>query len=149
MRVRCFTQDDAHIFMTEDQIQGEIQSVVRLIDEVYTKFGFSYEIELSTRPENSIGSDEKWELATCALRDAVSLKNLKKNEVRTELDDGKEKLGYKIREARLDKVPYMVIVGEKEQKNGTVSVRCRDLQTDQQAMGEMKTEALIQHLLSR
>ena len=67
MRVRCFTQDDAHIFMTEDQIQDEIQGVVRLIDEVYSKFGFTYEIELSTRPENSIGSDAEWELATEAL----------------------------------------------------------------------------------
>lgn len=234
--------------------------MVRLIDEVYKKFGFSYEIELSTRPANSIGSDEEWELATRALRDAVSgldlpyrvnegdgafygpkldfhlkdslgrtwqcgtiqldfqlpmrfgaeyigpdgekhrpimihrvvygsierfigiliehyagkfptwlapvqvkvlpvsdkyleyaqkiLQNLMENEVRAELDDRKEKLGYKIREARLDKVPYMVIVGEKEQKNGTVSVRCRDLRTDQQDMGEMKTEALIQHLRS-
>lgn len=57
--------------MTEDQIQDEIQGVVRLIDEVYSKFGFTYEIELSTRPENSIGSDAEWELATEALRKAV------------------------------------------------------------------------------
>ena len=71
MRVRCFTQDDAHIFMREDQIADEIQGVMRLIDEVYQKFGFSYEIELSTRPENSIGSDEEWELATNALEKAV------------------------------------------------------------------------------
>lgn len=71
MRVRCLTQDDAHIFMTEQQVQEEIRGVMRLIDEVYARFGFSYEIELSTRPENSIGSDEEWELATIALTDAV------------------------------------------------------------------------------
>ena len=72
MRVRCLTQDDAHIFMTRQQVQDEIRGVIRLIDEVYDKFGFSYEIELSTRPDNSIGSDEEWELATKALADAVS-----------------------------------------------------------------------------
>ena len=72
MRVRCLTQDDAHIFMTRQQVQDAIRGVIRLIDEVYDKFGFSYEIELSTRPDNSIGSDEEWELATKALADAVS-----------------------------------------------------------------------------
>ncbi|MDE6202829.1 MAG: threonine--tRNA ligase, partial [Lachnospiraceae bacterium] len=71
MRVRCFTQDDAHIFMTKEQITEEIQRVVRLIDRVYSKFGFSYYVELSTRPENSIGSDEDWELATKALEGAI------------------------------------------------------------------------------
>ena len=71
MRVRAFTQDDAHIFMTQEQIIEEIQNVVRLIDEVYTKFGFAYHVELSTRPENSMGSDEDWELATKALKDAM------------------------------------------------------------------------------
>ena len=71
MRVRCFTQDDAHIFMTEEQIMGEIQNVARLIDEFYTKFGFDYYVELSTKPENSIGSDEEWELATSALENAI------------------------------------------------------------------------------
>ena len=59
MRVRSFTQDDAHIFMREDQVMDEIQGVMRLINKVYAKFGFSYQIELSTRPENSIGSDEE------------------------------------------------------------------------------------------
>ena len=58
MRVRCFNQDDAHIFMTKDQIRDEIKGVVRLIDEVYDKFGFKYHVELSTRPEDSMGSDE-------------------------------------------------------------------------------------------
>ena len=71
MRVRCFTQDDAHIFMTPEQITDEIKGVVRLIDEVYSTFGFSYHVELSTRPDNSIGSDEDWELATNGLKKAL------------------------------------------------------------------------------
>ena len=71
-RVRCFTQDDAHIFMTKDQISSEIAGVVKLINEVYTKFGFEYFLELSTRPENSMGSDEDWEAATNGLRDALN-----------------------------------------------------------------------------
>lgn len=71
MRVRCFTQDDAHIFMTPDQITSEIKGVVRLIDEVYSLFGFKYHVELSTRPENSIGSDADWETATSALKEAL------------------------------------------------------------------------------
>lgn len=71
MRVRCFTQDDAHIFMTQEQITDEIKGVMRLINEVYSKFGFIYHVELSTRPENSIGSDEDWELATQGLRKAL------------------------------------------------------------------------------
>lgn len=71
MRVRCFTQDDAHIFMTPEQITEEIKGVVRLIDEVYSLFGFKYHVELSTRPENSMGSDEDWEAATNALKAAL------------------------------------------------------------------------------
>lgn len=71
MRVRCFTQDDAHIFMLPEQITQEIKGVVRIIDEVYKLFGFKYYVELSTRPENSIGSDEDWEAATNALRAAL------------------------------------------------------------------------------
>ena len=71
MRVRCFTQDDAHIFMLPEQITSEIKGVVRIIDEVYKLFGFKYHVELSTRPENSIGSDEDWEAATNALRAAL------------------------------------------------------------------------------
>ena len=71
MRVRCFTQDDAHIFMTPEQITDEIKGVVRLIDEVYTLFGFKYHVELSTRPEDSMGSDEDWEMATDGLRKAL------------------------------------------------------------------------------
>lgn len=71
MRVRCFTQDDAHIFMMPEQIREEIKGVARLIDEVYQLFGFKYHVELSTRPENSMGSDEDWEMATDALRGAL------------------------------------------------------------------------------
>ena len=70
-RVRCFSQDDAHIFMTPDQIRDEIKGVAKLIDEVYSLFGFKYHVELSTRPENSMGSDEDWELATEGLRGAL------------------------------------------------------------------------------
>ncbi len=71
MRVRCFTQDDAHIFMLPEQITEEIKGVVRIIDEVYSLFGFKYHVELSTRPENSMGSDEDWENATNALVQAL------------------------------------------------------------------------------
>ena len=238
MRVRCFTQDDAHIFMTKEQVTDEIKGVVRLIDEVYSLFGFKYHVELSTRPENSIGSDEDWEMATDSLRKALDEMNLayivnegdgafygpkidfhledsigrtwqcgtiqldfqlpqrfeaeytgtdgekhrpimihrvvfgsierligiliehyagkfpawlapvqvkvlpisdknseyagrvyqelKKNGIRCELDSRPEKIGYKIREAQLEKVPYMVITGAKEEAEGTISVRYRD-----------------------
>jgi threonyl-tRNA synthetase len=71
MRVRCFTQDDAHIFMTPEQIGSEIKGVVKIIDEVYSLFGFKYHVELSTRPENSMGSDEDWEMATNGLKTAL------------------------------------------------------------------------------
>ena len=71
MRVRCFTQDDAHIFMTPDQIKDEIKKVANLIDNVYSLFGFKYHVELSTRPEDSMGSEEDWEMATDGLRSAL------------------------------------------------------------------------------
>lgn len=71
MRVRCFTQDDAHIFMRDDQIEDQIKGVTKLINEVYTQFGFEYFVELSTRPEDSMGSDEDWEMATNGLRKAL------------------------------------------------------------------------------
>ncbi len=71
MRVRCFTQDDAHIFMLPEQVTSEIKGVVRLIDEVYSLFGFQYHVELSTKPENSMGTDEEWEAATSALKEAL------------------------------------------------------------------------------
>lgn len=238
MRVRCFTQDDAHIFMTADQITDEIKGVVRLIDEVYSLFGFKYHVELSTRPENSIGSDADWELATNGLRAALDemhlnyvvnegdgafygpkidfhledsigrtwqcgtiqldfqlpqrfeaeytgadgqkhrpimihrvvfgsierfigiliehyagkfptwlaplqvrllpitdrnneytdgiISALKAAGVRCDADKRQEKTGFKIREAQLSKVPYMLIIGDKEQEEGTVAVRRRD-----------------------
>lgn len=77
MRVRCFTQDDAHIFMTTGQIINEIIGVIDLIDSFYKVFGFNYHVELSTRPENSMGSDEQWEIATGALRKALDEKEMK------------------------------------------------------------------------
>ena len=256
MRVRALTQDDAHIFMTEDQIISEIQNVAKLIDEVYARFGFDYEVELSTRPEKSIGSDEDWEMATNALASAMDaigvsykinegdgafygpkldfhLKDsigrtwqcgtiqldfqlpqrfnieyigpdgeahrpimihrvvfgsierfigiliehyagkfpvwlapvqvkilpvsdkyvsyaeevealLKEKGIRVELDIRDEKLGYKIREAQLDKVPYMIILGEKEQSNQTVSVRSRD--GEKQDLGEIQAEDFLKLL---
>ena len=237
MRVRCFNQDDAHIFMTPDQIRDEIKGVVRLIDEVYQLFGFQYFIELSTRPEDSMGSDEDWELATDGLRGALDemgldyvvnegdgafygpkidfhlvdaigrswqcgtiqldfqlpqrfeveyigadgeahrpimihrvcfgsierfigiltehfagkfptwlapvqvkvlpisdkyfdyghkvVEELKAAGIRAELDERAEKIGYKIREARNERIPYMLIVGQKEEEAGMVSVRSR------------------------
>lgn len=256
MRVRAFTQDDAHIFMREDQVVDEIKGVMRLIDEVYQKFGFSYEIELSTRPEHSIGSDEEWELATNALAQAVCgmgksyvvnegdgafygpkldfhlkdsigrtwqcgtiqldfqlpqrfdidyvgadgekhrpimlhrvvfgsierfigiliehyagkfpvwiapvqvkilpvsdkyndyakkvVANLEEMDIRVELDSRNEKLGYKIREARMEKVPYMMIIGENEQNKALVSVRKRDGEADKQDLGEMRLEDFVE-----
>lgn len=256
MRVREFTQDDAHIFMTEEQIIDEIQNVVKLIDVVYTRFGFEYHVELSTQPENSIGSAKDWELATKALSNAMDsleipysinegdgafygpkldfhlkdsvgrtwqcgtiqldfqlpgrfnaeymgadgekhrpimihrvifgsierfigiliehyagkfpvwlapvqvkllpvsdkylsyaneiMKVLKEAGIRVEADTRNEKLGYKIREAQMDKVPYMIIVGEKEQANNTISVRQRDGDLDKQDMGEMKLDKFME-----
>ena len=220
MRVRCFTQDDAHIFMTQDQITDEIKGVTRLINEVYSQFGFDYFVELSTRPEDSMGSDEDWEMATNGLRNAldemgfhlrdsigrtwqcgtiqldfqlpqrfeaeyvaedgtkkrpimihrvcfgsierfigiliehfagkfpvwlapvqvkvipVSEKSmeyaqgvydqLKAAGIRTELDRKDEKVGYKIRQAQLEKVPFMLVLGEKEAAEGKITVRSRD-----------------------
>ena len=237
MRVRCFTQDDAHIFMTPEQIREEIKGVAKLIDEVYSLFGFKYHVELSTRPEDSMGSDEDWEMATDALRAALDdlgldyavnegdgafygpkidfhledslgrtwqcgtiqldfqlpqrfnleyiaadgekhrpimihrvvfgsierfigiliehfagafptwlapvqvrvlpisdkymeygqkvLAELKEAGIRAEIDTKAEKIGYKIREARLQKIPYMLVVGAKEEEDGVVSVRSR------------------------
>lgn len=260
MRVREFTQDDAHIFMTEEQIIDEIKNVAKLIDTVYTKFGFEYHVELSTQPENSIGSAADWELATQAIRNAMDslvipysvnegdgafygpkldfhlkdsigrtwqcgtiqldfqlpqrfeaeytgadgekhrpimihrvifgsierfigiliehyagkfpvwlspvqvkllpisdkylsyankiLETLKASGIRAEIDTRDEKLGYKIREAQMDKVPYMVIVGEKEHANHTVSVRQRDANFGKQDIGEMSVDKLIESILS-
>lgn len=239
MRVRCFTQDDAHIFMTPEQITSEIKGVVKLIDEVYQLFGFKYNVELSTRPEDSMGSDEDWEMATEGLRKALEelgldyvvnegdgafygpkidfhlvdaigrtwqcgtiqldfqlpqrfeaeyigadgeahrpimihrvcfgsierfigiltehfagkfptwiapvqvkvlpisdkyidystkvLEELKAAGIRAEIDTRSEKIGYKIREARNERVPYMLVLGQKEEEAGKIAVRSRFL----------------------
>ncbi|QUH24425.1 threonine--tRNA ligase [Serpentinicella alkaliphila] len=238
MRVRCFTQDDAHIFMLPEQIKDEIIGVIEFVDYFYKIFGFKYHIELSTRPENSMGTDEEWNVATDALIEALKEKDLqyKLNEgdgafygpkidfhledcigrtwqcgtiqldfqmpqrfdinyvgadgekhkpimihrvifgsierfigiliehfagkfptwlapvqakilpitdrqldyslqlqkqmaqkgIRVEVDTRSEKIGYKIREAQLLKIPYMLVVGDKEMETGTVAVRSRD-----------------------
>ena len=237
LRVRSFTQDDAHIFMTPSQIKDEIKNVVSLIDEVYKVFNFTYSVELSTRPKDSMGSDEDWELATNALKGALDelkldfkinegdgafygpkidfhlkdtigrtwqcgtiqldfqlpqrfeleytgedgekhrpimihrviygsidrfigllienyagafplwlspeqvrvlslternsgyvdeiTKMLRENGLRAESDNRNEKIGYKIREALNEKVPYLIIVGDEEEKNKTISIRGR------------------------
>ncbi|MDD6164188.1 MAG: threonine--tRNA ligase [Anaerovibrio slackiae] len=234
-RVRNFTQDDAHIFMTPEQIEGEIQNVINLFDEVYSTFGLKYHAELSTRPEDSMGSDEMWELATNGLRNALEHRGLdyivnegdgafygpkidfhlkdsigrtwqcgtiqldmqlpekfdltyvgedgqkhrpvmihrvvygsierfigilienyagafptwlapvqvkilpitdrhmdyafelKKKMfdlgLRVEVDDRNEKVGYKMREAQVKKIPYMLVVGDQEMESGTVNMR--------------------------
>ena len=237
-RVRCFTQDDAHIFMMPNQIEDVIQETIRLFDEVYATFGLTYHAELSTRPDNSMGDDATWEMTTSALRKAMDdfglkysinegdgafygpkidfhlkdsigrtwqcgtiqldmllpekfnltytgedgqkhrpvmihrvvygsierfigilienyagafpawlapeqvrvmpitdkyneyakqiVDKLESQKIRAHLDDRNEKIGYKIREAQVKKVPYILIVGEKEVESGTVSVRSRD-----------------------
>ena len=237
MRVRCFTQDDAHIFMTPEQIKDEIKGVYNLIDEVYQVFGFKYHVELSTRPEGSIGTDEMWEMATNGLQGALDELGVKYivNEgdgafygpkidfhledsigrtwqcgtiqldmalperfeltytgadgekhrpvmihrvvfgsierfigiltehfagafplwlspvqvkimtitdradeaaqklqseleaagIRTEIDLRNEKIGFKIREAQMQKIPYMLVLGDKEVEDGVVAVRSR------------------------
>ena len=254
MRVRCFTQDDAHIFMTPEQITDEIKGVVRLIDEVYTLFGFKYHVELSTRPEDSMGSDADWEMATAGLQKALDelqlnyvinegdgafygpkidfhledslgrtwqcgtiqldfqlpqrfeaeyvgadggkhrpimihrvvfgsierfigiliehfagafplwlapeqvrilpiadrhhdrayeiKKELENAGLRVSVDDRSEKIGYKIREARLQKLPYWLIVGDKEVENGDVSVSHRG----EGDIGSMEIPAFLSRL---
>lgn len=76
MRVRCFTQDDAHIYVAQDQITDELTRVIKLIDSIYQIFGFKYNIELSTRPKDSMGTDEQWAAATNGLKEALTLNNL-------------------------------------------------------------------------
>ena len=253
-RVRCFTQDDAHIFMMPNQIEDVIQETIRLFDEVYATFGLSYHAELSTRPDNSMGDDATWEMTTNALKKAMDDFGLKYviNEgdgafygpkidfhlkdsigrtwqcgtiqldmllpekfnltytgedgqkhrpvmihrvvygsierfigilienyagafpawlapeqvrvmpitdkfndyaksvvdkmaalnIRVHLDDRNEKIGYKIREAQVRKVPYMLIIGEKEVNDGTVSVRSRG----DGELGAMPVDAFIEKL---
>ena len=254
MRVRCFTQDDAHIFMLKSQIKDEIKGVVRLIDKVYSAFGFAYHIELSTMPEDHMGAEEDWNEATDALRSAISelgyeyevnegdgafygpkldfhltdclgrtwqcgtiqldfqlperfeleytgedgakhrpimihrvvfgsierfigiitehfagafpawlapvqVKVLPISErhheyaaqvsekltnagFRVETDMRSEKIGYKIREAQLQKIPYMLVVGDKEAESGEVSVRGRKAGD----LGSMSVEAFAEKL---
>ena len=237
MRVRSFTQDDAHLYMLPSQIKEEVQGVIKLIDSIYKVFGFAYHVELSTRPEKAMGSEEIWEKATNALREALEdmgtefrvnegdgafygpkidfhlrdsigrtwqcgtvqldfqmpekfdltyigedgqkhrpvmvhrtcfgsierfigiliehyagafpvwlapvqvrimpiaerhaayahqlSESLKKLDIRVEVDDRNEKIGYKIREGQVQKVPYMLVVGDKEVETGTVSLRKR------------------------
>ena len=251
MRVRCFTQDDAHIFMTKEQIKDEIKGVVRLIDKVYNTFGFKYHIELSTMPEDHMGAKEDWDSATDALRAAIVelgydyevnegdgafygpkldfhltdcigrtwqcgtiqldfqlperfeleytgadgekhrpimihrvvfgsierfigiltehyagafptwlapvqvkvlpisekshtyassvVEKLNAASLRTESDFRSEKIGYKIREAQLEKVPYMLVIGDKEAETGTISVRSRK----DGDLGSMKIEEFL------
>ena len=251
MRVRCFTQDDAHIFMTREQIKDEIKGVVQLIDEVYSPFGFEYHIELSTKPEDSMGAQEDWDIATDALKAAITelgydfeinegdgafygpkldfhltdcigrtwqcgtiqldfqlperfeleytgsdgakhrpimihrvvfgsierfigiltehfagafptwlasvqikmlpiadrhldriyeiKKQLEAAGLRVEVDDRSEKIGFKIRSAQLEKVPYMVIVGDKDIENNTISIRSRK----EGEIGAMKVQDFI------
>ena len=255
MRVRCFTQDDAHIFMTREQIKDEIKGVVSLIDKVYSTFGFEYHIELSTQPEDSMGAKEDWDIATDALRNAITelgydyevnegdgafygskldfhltdclgrtwqcgtiqldfqlperfeleytgsdgekhrpimihrvvfgsierfigiltehfagayptwlapvqvkmlpiadrhldriyeiKKQLEAAGIRVEVDDRSEKIGFKIRSAQLEKVPYMLIVGDKDIENNTVSVRSRK----DGEKGAMSVESFIMDLV--
>lgn len=254
MRVRCFTQDDAHIFMTPEQIRGEIKGVAKLIDEVYNLFGFTYHVELSTRPEDSMGSDEDWEMATDALKGALDdlgldyevnegdgafygpkidfhlqdsigrtwqcgtiqldfqlplrfeleyngadgekhrpimihrvafgsierfigiliehfagafplwlapeqvkiipvsdkqndyadevCKKLKADGIRVSIDKRAEKMGWKIRQAQLEKIPYMLIIGDKEIEAGAVSVRSRK----DGDLGAVSVDALLNKL---
>ena len=254
MRVRCFTQDDAHIYMTQEQITDEIKGVTRLIDEVYKQFGFDYFVELSTRPEDSMGSDEDWEMATNGLRNALEemgldyivnegdgafygpkidfhlrdsigrtwqcgtiqldfqlpqrfeaeyvsedgtkkrpimihrvcfgsierfigiliehyagkfpvwlapvqvkvipvseksmeyasgvYEKLRAAGIRAELDHKDEKVGYKIRQAQLERVPYMLVLGEKEAAEGAITVRSRD----KGDLGRAELDAFIQEI---
>lgn len=236
-RVRSFTQDDAHVFMLPSQIKAELIKVIELFDRIYSQFGLTYRVELSTKPDNAMGDDAIWESATNALREAIEEKQIpyqinegdgafygpkldfhirdsigrtwqcgtiqldmnlserfhmeyvgedgqkhqpimihracfgsmerfigiliehyagafptwlapvqvkilpisekhveyaeklrkafKKAYVRVELDDRNEKIGYKIRQAQMEKVPYMLVVGDKEEQEGTVAVRSR------------------------
>jgi threonyl-tRNA synthetase len=255
MRVRAFTQDDAHIFMLPEQIKDEIKGVVDLIDRVYKTFGFEYHLELSTRPEKSMGTDEEWAAAENGLREAledlgveyklnegdgafygpkidfhlrdclgrtwqcgtiqldmqlpqrfdisyvgkdgekhvpvmihrvafgsierfigiliehyagkfptwiapVQVKILpisdKYNDyakevrsklfekgIKVEIDDRAEKIGYKIREAQMEKIPYMLVVGEKEAENNEISVRSRD----KGELGSVNIESFLNDIL--
>src|SRR5207245_2922774 len=144
-RVRQFTQDDAHIYCRPDQLQDEIRELLELVRDWYKTFALDPFFKLSTRPPKSMGTDEQWETAERALHDALKANGLAydlnpgdgafygpKIDIDVldalggaELDDRNEKLGYRIREAQIRKVPYMLVVGERESQNGTVSLRHR------------------------
>lgn len=253
MRVRSFIQDDAHIFMTKEQIKDEVKSVIDLIDSVYKLFKFKYHVELSTRPENSMGTEEDWEIATKGLKGALEEKEiefvinegdgafygpkidfhledslgrtwqcgtiqldmqlperfeleyidkdaskkrpimihtvtfgsierfigiliehfagqfptwitpvqaivlpisekfheyaqnvadkLKESGIRVEEDFRAEKIGYKIREARNQRIPYLIVVGEKEQETGEISIKSRG-----DDKGSMSIESFIEEI---
>uniref|UniRef100_UPI003AB5FD44 threonine--tRNA ligase n=1 Tax=Dialister succinatiphilus TaxID=487173 RepID=UPI003AB5FD44 len=260
-RVRCFTQDDAHIFMTQDQMKEEVIKCMAMYKKMYGVFGLEYHVELSTRPENSMGSDELWEISTNALREAIEktgvpyqinegdgafygpkldfhvqdslgrtwqcgtiqmdmqlperfdvnyigedgekhravmlhragygslerfigiliehfagafptwiapvqvkvipvtekhmdyaksvAKTLSESNIRVELEEANETLGYKIRKAQMEKVPYMLIVGDKEEKSHTVSIRSRKDGDKGSMMVPMFIAGLMQEIKSR
>ncbi|WP_303001585.1 threonine--tRNA ligase [uncultured Dialister sp.] len=260
-RVRCFTQDDAHIFMTQDQMKEEVIKCMAMYKKMYGVFGLEYHVELSTRPENSMGSDELWEISTNALREAIEktgvpyqinegdgafygpkldfhvqdslgrtwqcgtiqmdmqlperfdvnyvgedgekhravmlhragygslerfigiliehfggafptwiapvqvkvipvtekhmdyaksvAKTLSESNIRVELEEANETLGYKIRKAQMEKVPYMLIVGDKEEKSHTVSIRSRKDGDKGSMMVPMFIASLMQEIKSR
>lgn len=260
-RVRCFTQDDAHIFMTQDQMKDEVIKCMAMYKKMYGVFGLEYHVELSTRPENSMGSDELWEISTNALREAIEktgvpyqinegdgafygpkldfhvqdslgrtwqcgtiqmdmqlperfdvnyigedgekhravmlhragygslerfigiliehfagafptwiapvqvkvipvtekhmdyaksvAKTLSESNIRVELEEANETLGYKIRKAQMEKVPYMLIVGDKEEKSHTVSIRSRKDGDKGSMMVPMFIAGLMQEIKSR
>lgn len=255
-RVRSFTQDDAHVFMLPSQIKEELIKVIDLFDRIYSQFGLTYRVELSTKPDNAMGDDAIWEAATNALREVIEEKQIpyqinegdgafygpkldfhirdsigrtwqcgtiqldmnlperfhmeyvgedgqkhqpimihracfgsmerfigiliehyagafptwlapvqvkilpisekhvayaeklrqafKKAYVRVELDDRNEKIGYKIRQAQVEKVPYMLVVGDKEEQDGTVSVRKRG----EGEVGSQKYEEFLENILA-
>lgn len=260
-RVRCFTQDDAHIFMTQDQMKEEVIKCMAMYKKMYGVFGLEYHVELSTRPENSMGSDELWEISTNALREAIEktgvpyqinegdgafygpkldfhvqdslgrtwqcgtiqmdmqlperfdvnyvgedgekhravmlhragygslerfigiliehfagafptwiapvqvkvipvtenhldyaksvARTLSESNIRVEVEEANETLGYKIRKAQMEKVPYMLIVGDKEVKSHTVSIRSRKDGDKGSMMVPMFIANLIQEIKSR
>src|SRR5439155_448666 len=149
-RVRQFSQDDAHCFVTPEQIGEEVERLIRLVQRVYGDFGLPYTAKLSTRPPEFMGEIATWDHADAQRKDALTRARLAPVQaivlpisdrhqayaaavrdklaaagLRVELDDRQEKIGYKIREAQLQKVPYMLVTGDREAAEGTVSVRSR------------------------
>ncbi|MDE6212192.1 MAG: threonine--tRNA ligase, partial [Lachnospiraceae bacterium] len=143
MRVRSFTQDDAHILMRENQVMDGIQGVMRLIDEVYRKFGFSYEIELSTRPEHSIG--RTWQCGTIQLDFQLPQ--------RFDIDyigaDGEKHRPIMLHRVVFGSIERFIGIllehyaGALEKNDMSVSVRQRDAESDKQDMGEMSLEQVV------